>query len=69
MSSFLNFYSNDLNLKFISVAPFWIDKPPQDVDEPEGSAVEIHCITSGIPTPIVQWFINSVPLHGIILNI
>ncbi|OZC09894.1 fibronectin type III domain protein [Onchocerca flexuosa] len=52
----------------ITAAPFWIDKPPQDIDEPEGNAAEIHCITSGIPTPIVQWFINGVPLHELVDN-
>ncbi|KAL3982055.1 Immunoglobulin I-set domain family protein [Acanthocheilonema viteae] len=51
-----------------TVAPIWIDKPPQDIDEPEGSAAEIHCVTSGIPTPIVQWFINGVPLHELAEN-
>uniref|UniRef100_A0A1I8EU60 Immunoglobulin I-set domain-containing protein n=3 Tax=Wuchereria bancrofti TaxID=6293 RepID=A0A1I8EU60_WUCBA len=48
--------------------PFWIDKPPEDIDEPEGSSAEIHCTTSGIPTPIVQWFINGVPLHELADN-
>ncbi|CAG9535099.1 unnamed protein product, partial [Cercopithifilaria johnstoni] len=52
----------------VIAAPFWIDKPPQDIDEPEGSAAEIHCVTSGIPTPIVQWFINGVPLHELADN-
>lgn len=68
MASFLlNFHLNfGLNPKLIPEAPFWTDKPPQDINEPEGSAAEIHCVTSGTPTPIVQWFINGVPLHGLI---
>uniref|UniRef100_A0A8R1TTT8 Uncharacterized protein n=1 Tax=Onchocerca volvulus TaxID=6282 RepID=A0A8R1TTT8_ONCVO len=51
-----------------TAAPFWIDKPPQDIDKTEGSVAEIHCITSGIPTPIIQWFINGVPLHELVDN-
>ncbi|VDM96423.1 unnamed protein product [Thelazia callipaeda] len=47
----------------IIAAPFWVDEPPKDVDQSEESSAEIHCITSGVPTPIVQWFINGIPLH------
>ncbi|VDN38507.1 unnamed protein product [Gongylonema pulchrum] len=49
----------------VTAAPFWKNNPPQDVDQPEESAAEIHCIASGTPAPIVQWFINGMPLHGI----
>ncbi|KAM3726416.1 Neuroglian [Dirofilaria immitis] len=52
----------------ITAAPFWIDEPPQDIDQSEGSAAEIRCVTSGTPIPIVQWFINGVPLHELADN-
>lgn len=48
----------------VSAAPYWDFEPPSDIDQAEESTAELHCIASGSPTPIIQWYMNGKPLHG-----
>ncbi|KHN73747.1 Neuroglian [Toxocara canis] len=49
----------------VTAAPFWEFEAPLDVDQPEESTAELHCIASGNPTPIIQWYMNGQPLHEV----
>uniref|UniRef100_A0A9J2PR92 Uncharacterized protein n=1 Tax=Ascaris lumbricoides TaxID=6252 RepID=A0A9J2PR92_ASCLU len=53
---------------YVTAAPYWDFEPPSDIDQAEESTAELHCIASGSPTPIIQWYMNGKPLHEVAEN-
>ncbi|KAI6224569.1 hypothetical protein M3Y95_00766900 [Aphelenchoides besseyi] len=47
----------------VKAAPYWESGKPSDVTENEDDDAELHCFASGNPRPLIQWFMNGVPLH------
>uniref|UniRef100_A0A669BY53 Neural cell adhesion molecule L1 n=1 Tax=Oreochromis niloticus TaxID=8128 RepID=A0A669BY53_ORENI len=47
----------------VEAAPYWIKEPVSQLYAP-GETVRLDCQADGIPSPIISWTINGVPISG-----
>ena len=43
------------NLKSLLVPPAWTQKPPKDIEVISGNSLELPCLASGSPKPLIIW--------------
>uniref|UniRef100_A0A3Q2V3U6 Neural cell adhesion molecule L1 n=1 Tax=Haplochromis burtoni TaxID=8153 RepID=A0A3Q2V3U6_HAPBU len=48
----------------VEAAPYWIKEPVSQLYAP-GETVRLDCQADGIPSPIISWTINGVPISGV----
>ncbi|XP_053704859.1 neural cell adhesion molecule L1.2 isoform X1 [Synchiropus splendidus] len=48
---------------FVEAAPYWTKEPKSQLYAP-GETVRLDCQADGIPTPVISWTINGVPLSS-----
>ncbi|KAM9785538.1 neural cell adhesion molecule L1.2 [Neosynchiropus ocellatus] len=48
---------------FVEAAPYWTREPKSQLYAP-GETVRLDCQADGIPTPVISWTINGVPLSS-----
>ncbi|XP_034552537.1 neural cell adhesion molecule L1.2 isoform X2 [Notolabrus celidotus] len=48
----------------VDAAPFWIKEPVSQLYAP-GETVRLDCTADGIPSPLISWTINGIPLSDI----
>jgi len=50
---------------YLSAPPYWkYGQPPEDVTAAEDESAQFNCEVEGVPTPVVKWFVNGVPING-----
>lgn len=48
----------------VEAAPYWIKEPVSQLYAP-GETVRLDCQADGIPSPLISWTINGVPISGV----